>query len=142
MVDIPESTNAAPAGQDAERIARITAASDALLSKPYLSDNDRDRVRTITAAALATPSVATPAHDALGDYPMGPMLGVAPVFVRQLMLQAMAAVYAKATGKTLEGMMDAARATWDSDWESDPAPRTIEFAIEAAQSDLQYWDEE
>lgn len=28
--------------------ARITAASDALLSKPYLSDDDRERVRTIT----------------------------------------------------------------------------------------------
>lgn len=77
----------------------------------------------------------------LGDYPLAPMDGVAPVFVRQLLLQAMAAEYAKATGDSLEDMMDAARATWDTEWETDPAPRTIDNAVAAALSDLECWDE-
>lgn len=78
----------------------------------------------------------------LGDYPIAPMDDVEPVFVRQMMLQAMAAEYAKATGESLEDMMSAARATWDTEWETDPAPRTIEAAISEAQADLECWDEE
>ena len=76
------------------------------------------------------------------DYPMAEIPNVAPAFARQMMLQAMAAEYAKATGDALEDMMPAARATWDTDWESDPQPRTIQMAIEAAQSDLENWDED
>jgi hypothetical protein len=38
--------------------------------------------------------------------------------------------------------MDAAKATWDTDWDDDPKPRTIEAGIEAADSDLAYWVEE
>jgi hypothetical protein len=84
----------------------------------------------------------TPATDDLGDYPLAPMEGVAPIFVRQMLLQAMAAEYAKATCTDIHEMMDAARATWDTDWETDPAPRTIAAAIEAAQSDLEHWEGE
>jgi len=80
-------------------------------------------------------------REALGDFPMEALEGVAPVFVRQMMLQAMASEYAKATGESLEDMMPAARATWDTEWESDPAPRNMQMAIAAAQSDLEHWDE-
>jgi hypothetical protein len=99
-----------------------------------------DLPKSIAACSPPTPEPAQPT-EVLGDYPMEPMQDVAPVFVRQLMLQAMAAEYAKATGEGLEDMMDAARATWDTNWETDPQPRTMRFAIEAAQSDLQHWDE-
>lgn len=78
----------------------------------------------------------------LGEYPIAPMNGVATIFVRQILLQAMAYEYAKATGDSIEDMMPAARATWNTEWDSDPEPRTIEHAIEAARSDLQHWDEE
>jgi hypothetical protein len=80
--------------------------------------------------------------EVLGDYPLAPMEGVATIFVRQLLLQAMAAEYARATGDSIEELMPAARATWDTDWETDPAPRTIKAAIEAAQSDLEHWEGE
>jgi hypothetical protein len=106
-------------------------------------------------AALATPDAAPigsddadysgyveEGADTLGDYPMAAMEGVEPVFVRQLMLQAMAAEYAKATGDSIEDMMSSARATWDTDWETDPAPRTVEAAVAAALSDLECWEGE
>lgn len=82
-----------------------------------------------------------PAAFIIEDYTVAPIDNVAPVFVRQMMLQAMAAEYAKATGESLIDMLDAARATWDTEWETDPAPRTFEAAIAAALSDLEHWDE-
>ena len=77
----------------------------------------------------------------ISAYPIAHMEGVSPVFAKQIMLQAMAGEYASATGESLEDMMPAARATWDTEWESDPEPRTVAAAVEAAQSDLQHWDE-
>lgn len=88
------------------------------------------------------PTTNTEAGAELGDYPLAPMEGVEPIFARQMMLQAMAAEYAKATGESLEDMMSAARATWDTEWEADPAPRTIGAAISEAHADLECWDEE
>ncbi|MCI1143181.1 hypothetical protein MOP88_14120 [Sphingomonas sp. WKB10] len=91
-------------------------------------------------ANQSTPEVTRADRD-LGEYPIAPMEGVATIFVRQLLLQAMATEYAKATGESIHDMMDAARATWDTDWETDPAPRTIEAAVEAARSDLEHWED-
>lgn len=77
----------------------------------------------------------------LGNYPLAKVKGVPDCLVRQTMLQAMAHVYAVATKCSMHEMMDAARATWDTEWDTDPSPRTIKGAVAAAESDLQHWDE-
>lgn len=61
--------------------------------------------------------------------------------------QTMALTYFNATKGSPEPIdmdfaMEAALATWDTEWDNDPAPRTIEAGIEAVNQDLQYWNEQ
>lgn len=77
----------------------------------------------------------------LGDYPVVEMAEVEPVFVRQMILGAMAIRYMRAAALDQNEGFNAARATWNVEWETDPAPRTFEQAIEQVDGDLEYWDE-
>lgn len=80
--------------------------------------------------------------DAL-DYPVEPIDGVEPVFVRAMIIQSMAALYQQAVPDlTPEEASAAAIATWETDWPDDPAPRTMFSAREAVSGDLQYWGED
>lgn len=64
-----------------------------------------------------------------------------------MIIQTMALEYFKAMQGgdeefTLDEAFEAALATWGTEWDDDPAPRTIEAGIEAAQQDLAYWGED
>jgi hypothetical protein len=79
----------------------------------------------------------------LGEYPVTEIADVDPIFVRQMMLGAMAIRYLRAVpGLELDTAYQAARATWDTDWPDDPAPRTFEASVEVVDDDLAYWGEE
>jgi hypothetical protein len=66
--------------------------------------------------------------------------GVEPIFVPHMIRGAMACRYARQVhDMAYEDAVKAAEATWGTEWESDPAPRTFEAAIEAVDSDLEYW---
>lgn len=43
---------------------------------------------------------------------------------------------------TMGEAFEAAQATWDTQWPDDPAPRTMEAALDVVSSDLAYWVEE
>lgn len=74
------------------------------------------------------------------EYPCAPIEGVGGRFVPVLLRSSMAARYCAAVPDlTLDQGMDAALATWDTDWDSDPAPRTIEAAIITVDGDLECW---
>lgn len=76
------------------------------------------------------------------DYPVQTLENVAPTFVRAMIIQAMAVQYARSVpGLTLDEAFDAARATWKTEWSSDPAPRTFEAAREVVSDDLECWEE-
>lgn len=78
-----------------------------------------------------------------GEYPTAPIEGVAPVFVESMIRQRMAQRYRRfVPDLTDEEARNSATATWETDWETDPAPRTFEAADEAVDSDLEYWGEE
>ncbi|PZU65264.1 hypothetical protein [Sphingobium sp.] len=81
------------------------------------------------------------------DYPVAAPADVDPAIYRAQIIQTMATRYMNHMRDvqppfTMEEAMDAAKATWDTDWDDDPKPRTIEAGIEAADSDLAYWVEE
>jgi len=81
------------------------------------------------------------------DYPVAAPANVAPAIFREQIIQTMALQYFHAMrGAEEEFNMghahEAAMATWETDWPDDPAPRTIEAGIQAAQDDLSYWGEE
>ncbi len=83
----------------------------------------------------------------LTDYPVKPDEGVAPVIYRAIIIQPMAFEYLNYMKDapeefTLDEGFEAARNTWDTEWDCDPEPRTIADGIEAARQDLQYWNEE
>lgn len=79
----------------------------------------------------------------MSDDPIcAPIDGVEPIFVAAMIRQSMALRYMKAAGLTLEEATASATATWETEWESDPRPRTIELAAEAVESDLEYWGED
>ena len=79
----------------------------------------------------------------LTDYPVVGIENVEPVFVRQMMLGAMAIRYLRAVpGLELDTAYQAARATGDTDWPDDPAPRTFEASVEVVDDDLAYWSED
>ena len=77
------------------------------------------------------------------DYPVAAPDGVDPVIFRAQILQLMAHRY-KGAYPTLTDVeaRDAAMATWETDWSTDPAPRTIEAAYDEVDGDLSYWGEE
>lgn len=75
------------------------------------------------------------------DYP------VAPVIYRAMIIQSMAMQYFKYMQGApeelkMENAFEAAKATWETDWPDDPAPRTIESSRDVVDDDLAYWNEE
>lgn len=80
--------------------------------------------------------------DALGNYLMAEVPGVEPIFVRAMLIGASALTYLRAVPDlTMVEAYEAATATWDTDWPVDPAPRDFAAAREAAESDLEYWED-
>jgi hypothetical protein len=72
-----------------------------------------------------------------------PVEGVDPAFVPQMIKQAMAVHYCKRVpGLSLDEGMEAAQATWETEWGSDPEPRTFEAAIDEVDGDLEHWGDE
>jgi hypothetical protein len=68
-------------------------------------------------------------------------------FLKAQILQAMAVQYCNHMQGSdepfsLSDGFEAANNTWDTEWDDDPLPRTIEAGIEAANQDLAYWNEE
>ena len=81
------------------------------------------------------------------DYPVANPPDIAPIIFRAMILQAMAMQYFNYMRDapedfSLDEAFDAARATWETDWEIDPDPRTMEAAKEEVSNDLAYWNEE
>lgn len=81
------------------------------------------------------------------DYPVAPDEGIAPVIYRAMIIQNMALRYLKAMQGsaepfTLDHAFEAAKATWETDWDTDPAPRTMEAAMQEVDNDLAYWNED
>ena len=83
----------------------------------------------------------------LTPYPVAPPNGVDETIFRHQILQAMALQYfnymrgAPEEFTMAEGL-DAAHASWDIEWPDDPAPRTLEAAMQVVSDDLSYWNEE
>lgn len=76
------------------------------------------------------------------EYPCVSVKDVDPIFVPHMIRGAMALRYMRAVPDlTHDEAAAAAIATWGADWESDPRPRSFESAIEAVDSDLQYWND-
>lgn len=71
-----------------------------------------------------------------------PIDGVDPIFVPHMLKGAMACRYARAANIPFDEAVNAANATWETDWETDPEPRTFDHANEAVDFDLAYWEED
>lgn len=69
-----------------------------------------------------------------------PIDGVDPTFIPIMLRGAMACRYIRQTGIAYADAVAAAIATWDTEWPSDPEPRTFDHAIEAVDSDLEHWE--
>ncbi len=79
----------------------------------------------------------------MGEPPIcAPIEGIAPYIVPYVLRAAMAARYAEGGSLSIDEAFAAAIATWDTEWADDPAPRTIELAIQAADDDLECWDDD
>lgn len=72
-----------------------------------------------------------------------PIEGVNDVFVPAILKQYMALLYMQAVPDlTMDQALESAVATWETEWDDDPEPRTYEHAREAVVSDLQHWDDD
>ncbi|MEE2741810.1 MAG: hypothetical protein VYA35_10660 [Pseudomonadota bacterium] len=81
------------------------------------------------------------------DYPVATPDGMAPNIFRAQIMQTMALRYFNHMRGvdppfTMEEAHEAAMDTWSTEWPDDPAPRTLEAAIEVTDGDLAYWVEE
>lgn len=81
------------------------------------------------------------------DYPVEAPANIEPVIFRAQIIQLMQLRYFNAMRGseepfTMGNAYDAAMATWESDWPSDPQPRTIETGLQCVDDDLSYWGEE
>jgi len=77
------------------------------------------------------------------SYSIAPIDGVQPLLAESFLRQQMAIHYQKAVPDLSdEEARDAATATWETDWDEDPEPRTLKSAIDAVNSDLEYWHED
>lgn len=81
------------------------------------------------------------------DYAVANPDDIAPVIFRAMLIQSMALEYYKAMQGspddfTLDQAMEAALATWGTDWSDDPSPRTMNAAIAEVHGDLAYWSED
>ncbi len=78
--------------------------------------------------------------DAL-DYPVAAPDDVHPRIFRAMLIQHMGLRYMQGVpGIDLENAMEAAVATWETDWDCDPNPRDYNDATDAVDSDLQHWE--
>ena len=78
------------------------------------------------------------------DYPVANPDDIAPVIFRAMLIQSMALEYFKAMQGspedfTLDDAMEAALATWGTEWSDHPQPRTLDAAIAEVQGDLEHW---
>lgn len=78
----------------------------------------------------------------MSGYVDPPIAEICPILKAQIM-QIMAVTYVNFMKGAeppfgLEEGMEAALATWDTPWDCDPKPRTIEAGIEAVNQDLEY----
>lgn len=81
------------------------------------------------------------------DYPVAAPDDIDPIIFRAMLIQAMAFEYFNAMQSSpddfgLDEAFEAAHATWATDWDDDPVPRTLEAALEAVRGDLPYWAED
>lgn len=75
------------------------------------------------------------------DYPVAAPDDIHPRIFRAMLIQHMALIYMKQVpGIDLEYAMEAAVATWGTDWDSDPEPRDYDDATDAVHSDLEHWE--
>jgi hypothetical protein len=77
------------------------------------------------------------------DYPVAAPDGVEPIIFRSQIIQAMVVRYRCAVPDlSFQEALEAALATWWTNWPTDPAPRTLEAAAEEVDGDLPYWGED
>lgn len=81
------------------------------------------------------------------DYPVANPADIAPIIFRAMILHQMAMQYFNYMRDadeefSLSDAFEAAHATWETDWDIDPAPRTLDAAREEVNNDLAYWVEE
>ena len=81
------------------------------------------------------------------DYPVANPSNIAPIIFRAMILQQMAMQYfnymrGSDEEFTMSDAFNAAHATWETDWDTDPSPRTLEAARDEVRNDLAYWCEE
>ncbi len=77
------------------------------------------------------------------DYPVAAPDGVHPRIFRAMLIQRMALRYMKAVPDLdLDEGMEAAIATYETDWDTDPTPRSYDQADEAVDSDLEHWGDD
>jgi hypothetical protein len=75
------------------------------------------------------------------DYPVASPADIAPPIFRAMLIQQMALQYMRRVpGLSFEEATESAIATWGTDWDSDPEPRDYDDAIDAVESDLEYWE--
>ncbi len=81
----------------------------------------------------------------MSDYPVAAPDDIAPPIFRVMLIQSMALEYFKAmqpSDFTLDNAMEAALATWETEWDEHPAPRTMEAALNEVRSDLEHWTDQ
>lgn len=99
--------------------------------------------QALSAIRILSPTpVAGEPNEGFGEYAIEPIEGVDPALIPHMMLGAMAARYARQAQIEMSDAFEAARATWHTEWDSHPRPRTMQDALDAVDSDLEYWDEE
>ena len=79
-----------------------------------------------------------------GQPSCAPVEGLDPMFLPAMLKGAMACRFCRAVGPemSIDQGMDAAIATWETEWPDDPEPRTFEAAMEAVDDELSCWTEE
>lgn len=73
---------------------------------------------------------------------IAPIEGIAEPLWKPTLLHAMAARFCSRARIDLSEGMDAAVAVWESEWDSDPEPRTMEMAMDAVDDELEHWCED
>lgn len=94
---------------------------------------------SITHYQVSPPRVAEPATMSATEAEIAAIHGVNRLLWMPMLLHAMAGRYCQQAQLCPSEGMDAAVATWGTEWEDDPAPRTMQMALDAVDSDLQHW---
>ena len=80
-----------------------------------------------------------PATMSATDTEIAAIHGVNRLLWKPMLLHAMAGRYCQQAQLCPSEGMDAAVATWETKWDDDPVPRTMQMALDAVDSDLQHW---